>query len=217
MLVFLRLRSVLGRRTGSERPRLDPYGAGDTAAARDSKVMPLPRADRPAAVEQAPLNGAPQSAPAAGPALEQLREIAAADRTFDLASFLRGAKVAYEMIVAAYAKGDRETLHNLLSPEVFDSFSDVIAEREQRGELVEFSFVGITSADIVEAHLADRMAHITVKFISELITAVRDRSGNVIEGDPKAVRQVTDIWTFARDITSANPNWRLVATDSPEA
>lgn len=147
-------------------------------------------------------------------ALLPLREIAAADPNFETGSFLAGAKVAYEMIVTAYAKGDRETLGNLLSREVYDSFNAVISEREARGETVEMNFVGITSADIVDAHLSGRVAQITVRFVSELITAVHDRTGEIVEGDLKTVRQVIDIWTFMRDLSSANPNWRLVATDS---
>ncbi len=121
------------------------------------------------------------------------------------------------MIVTAYAKGDRETLRNLLSPEVYDSFNAVISEREAQGETTEFSFVGLASANIIEAQLSDRIAHVTVRFVSDLITAVRDRSGDVVEGDVKAVRRVTDIWTFLRDIGSPNPNWRLVATDTAES
>jgi predicted lipid-binding transport protein (Tim44 family) len=149
-------------------------------------------------------------------ALEPLREIAKADPSFDSGSFLNGARIAYEAIVTAYAHGDRETLRNLLSREVFVSFSSVISERESRGETNELSFVGISSADIVDANLAGRIAHVTVRLVSELVTAVRDKAGNVIEGDIKAVRQVTDVWTFARDVSSPNPNWQLVATDSPE-
>ncbi len=216
VLIFFRLRSVLGRRTGNERPRLDPYAAPDGLPSKN--VIPMrPEAGPPPA--QAPgrpleerLDGLPQESPA----LEPLREIAAADPTFDAAGFLRGAKAAYEMIVTAYAEGDRQTLRNLLSPEVYDSFSTVISERESRGETTVFSFVGILSADIIGGHLAGRVAHVVVKITSELVTAVRDRAGVVVEGDTKAVRQVTDIWTFARDVTSTNPNWRLVATDSAE-
>ena len=148
--------------------------------------------------------------------LRRLREIAKADPSFDAGSFLKGATIAYEAIVTAYARGDRETLRNLLSREVLDSFSSVISERESRGETNELSFVGIASADIVDAHLADRVAHVTVRFVSELVTAVRDKAGNVIEGDIKAVRRVTDVWTFARNVASPNPNWQLVATDTPE-
>lgn len=219
--IFLRLRSVLGRRTGDEQPpRLDPYAARDAAAPRDSNVIPMPGArPAPPAGQPAGPNVDERVGPLAGNsrALEPLRAIAKADPSFETGAFLNGAKIAYEAIVTAYANGDRETLRHLLSREVYESFSSVISEREARGETNELSFVGIASADIADAQLIDGTAHITVRFVSDLVTAVSDKAGNVIEGDSKAVRQVTDVWTFARTIASPNPNWQLVATDSSEA
>ena len=221
LIVFLRLRSVLGKRTGAERPpRLDPYIAGDTGPKpRDrDNVVTLPRAAERTANQNPPLTNLDDRLSGLaedGKARDALREIAAADPTFETTSFIKGAKVAYESIVTAYAKGDRDTLHNLLSPDVYDSFNSVISQRENHGETTEFSFVGISAADIVDGHLSGRMAHVTVRFASELVTAVRDRSGQVIEGDLKTGRRVTDIWTFMRDVTSSNPNWRVVATDAP--
>lgn len=222
VLIFFRLRSVLGRRTGDERPpRLDPYAAQDAAASRDrDNVITLPRAETLSPSSQPAtrtiderLGTLPEESRSHAP----LREVASADPSFETGSFLKGARVAYEAIVTAYAHGDREALRNLLSPEVYDSFNSVINERESRGESTEFSFVGIRSANIIDAHLVGRVAHITVRFVSDLVTAVRDRAGNVVEGDIKAIRQVTDVWTFARDVSSPNPNWQLVATDSPES
>jgi predicted lipid-binding transport protein (Tim44 family) len=219
-IVFFRLRSVLGRRTGNERPRLDPYASPASSPEREGNVITLPKAEvripgaQPAArgIDER-LGGIPQDCRALSP----LREIAAADASFDAASFMSGAKAAYEAIVTAYAHGDRPTLSNLLSPEVYDSFNAVINERETRGETTEFSFVGISSAEVSDAHLAGQIAHVTVRFVSDLVTAVLNSAGTVVEGDTKAVRQVTDIWTFSRDVRSPNPNWRLVATDSPES
>jgi len=214
--VFLRLRSVLGRRTGDEETRLENYPRETAPAARDN-VVPLPRSDQ-----------RPGGAPQAGPSVDErlgslpednqarpaLRQIATVDPSFDTASFVNGAKVAYESIITAYAKGDRETLRHLLSPEVFDSFNVVITDRESRGETGEFSFVGLGAADIIDANLSNRIAQIKMRFVSDLVTATRDKHGNVVDGDDKAVRQVTDIWTFARDVASPNPNWQLVATDA---
>jgi predicted lipid-binding transport protein (Tim44 family) len=221
VVIFFRLRSVLGRKTGNERPRFDPYAAPDPAAPRerDSNVVPLPRSQVRPPEPKPEAQSADErlsSVPADSTALPGLREIAAADPSFEIGAFLKGARAAYETIVSAYAHGDRKTLRNLLSPEVYESFNAVISERESRGETSEFSFVGILSADVSEANFAGRLAHITVKFVSELVTAVRDRSGNVVEGDDKSVRRVTDVWTFERDVRVANPNWRLVATDSVE-
>ncbi len=220
VLIFLRLRSVLGRRTGNERARpVDPDIMRKPTSARSrDNVIPLPRQDVRSGPSDTPSSNVEQRLAGVSTdskARQQLQAIATLDSTFDTGSFVKGACSAYEIILAAYAKGDRETLRNLLSREVYDSFSAVIAEREGRGETTEFSFVGITSSELVDAHLVDRIAHVTVKFVSELVTAVRNRGGEVVEGDVKSVRQVTDYWTFMRDISLSNPNWRLVATDAP--
>ncbi len=118
------------------------------------------------------------------------------------------------MIVMAFAGGNRRTLRQLLEKEVYDGFVGAIDDREKRGEKVDSSFVGIDRADIIEAELKRKMAQVTVKFVSQLITSTRDKDGKVIEGDPKKVREVTDIWTFARDTSSRDPNWKLVATEA---
>jgi predicted lipid-binding transport protein (Tim44 family) len=143
-----------------------------------------------------------------------LVEIYRADSGFDPDHFVQGAKAAYEIIVTAFAEGNRKTLKNLLNSEVYDGFNSAIAERERRGEQIDQSFVGIKSADLVEAELKGGIAHLTVKFVSELISATRDRAGVVIGGDPKRIREVTDIWTFARDAASRDPNWKLIATQA---
>jgi predicted lipid-binding transport protein (Tim44 family) len=101
-----------------------------------------------------------------------------------------------------------------LSRDVHDGFAAAIAEREARGEQVDQSFVGIKAANIVEAELKGGVAQVTVKFVSELISATRDRAGEVIAGDPKRIKEVTDIWTFAREVASRNPNWKLIATQA---
>ena len=143
-----------------------------------------------------------------------LVDIVRADTGFDPDHFLQGAKAAYEIIVTAFAEGNRKTLKDLLSPEVYEGFSGAITERESRGEQIDQSFVGIKSADLVEAELKSGIAQLTIKFVSELISATRDKAGGVINGDPKRIREVTDIWTFAREVVSRNPNWKLVATQA---
>jgi predicted lipid-binding transport protein (Tim44 family) len=119
------------------------------------------------------------------------------------------------MIVTAFAEGNRKVLKTLLSREVFDGFSSAIGDRESRGELIDQSFVGINKADVLEAELKNSQAQVVVKFVSELISATRDRAGAVISGDPKRIKEVIDIWTFARDVSSRDPNWKLVATQAP--
>jgi predicted lipid-binding transport protein (Tim44 family) len=221
VFIFLRLRSVLGRRTGRERPPYDPYSARDAVRSPASdKVVTLPTrpaegAPRP--VEVAPATAAERwkdiaesgSAVAAG-----LDAIVAAEPEFDVKHFITGARAAYEMVVIAFAGGDRRQLRGLLSRDVFDGFDAHISERESRGETVETKFVSIDSSTITAAELRSRTAQITVRFVSKLVSATRNRSGAVIDGNAERVTDVTDVWTFARDISSRDPNWKVVATEA---
>jgi predicted lipid-binding transport protein (Tim44 family) len=224
VVIFIRLRNVLGRRTGNERPPFDPYTAPDQKRPGGPKtnepVVALPRG-RGAPVAEASVPSVEDieaklgaHAPKDSPLARSLTQLMRADPSFDPGPFLDGAKAAYEMVVMSFAEGDEETLRNLLSSEVFEGFETAIRERDSRGEKVESNLVGINKADIIEADVKNRTAYVTVKFVSELISVTRDADDEVVEGDPKKVREVTDIWTFARDITSKNPNWKLVATES---
>lgn len=222
VVIFLRLRGVLGRRTGHERPPFDPYTrtqapAGDKSAktgrTRD-KVVELPvRGPKPerggAQAERWKGIAAPGSALAS--VLDSCAEI---DPRFDARHFLDGAKAAYEMIITAFAAGDRKGLQPLLAGEVYDGFVEAISEREQRGESVDTQFIGIDKADIVDGGLKETTGQLTVRFVSKLISVTRSKSGDVVDGDPKTIRDVTDVWTFSRDLASPNPNWKLVATES---
>lgn len=220
VVIFFQLRSVLGRRTGNERPPFDPYTAGRKAKESPAKspenVVSLPR--RRGAGEGG------DEAYAAIDAFEKpgsdlnrgLRAIKDADPSFEPKSFVEGAKMAYEMIVMAYADGDRKTLKNLLSREVFDGFVAAIADRESRSEKVESSFVGIDKIDIVSAEMKGTESHLTLRIVSELISATRNKTGEVIDGDPETVAEVKDVWTFARDTRSKDPNWKLVATEEED-
>jgi predicted lipid-binding transport protein (Tim44 family) len=225
VFIFLRLRSVLGQRTGSERPPFDrsarDFGNGPVnpaATPANSNVVPLPGTVIDHGPAPAELGPAPDRwkdiAPAGSPLAQGLDAIAASDSSFDAPRFLSGARSAYEMIVQAFANGDRRALKELLSREVFDGFDGAIREREQREQKVETRFVGIDKSEIVSADVRDRTAHITVRFVSQMVTVTRDKTGAVIDGSPDKVTDVTDIWTFARDITSRDPNWKLVGTES---
>ena len=127
---------------------------------------------------------------------------------------MAGARAAYEMIVMAYAEGDRRTLKNLLSREVYEGFEAAIRERESRGETVETRFVAIDKSDITGAEVRGHTAQVTLRFVSQLVSVTRDKAGNVIDGNPEKVTDVTDVWTFARDVSSRDPNWKLVATEA---
>ena len=217
VFIFLRLRSVLGQRTGRERPPYDPYSARDAVRSPASdKVVALPTRSAPQAVEPAPApadrwKGVAEQGTALANGFDA---IVAEDKTFDPKHFLTGGRAAYEMIVTAFAEGDRKSLKNLLSREVYDGFENAIRERENRGETTETRFVSIDKADLIGAELRGKTAQITVRFVSQLISVTHDRTGGVIEGSPEKVTEVTDVWTFARDISSRDPNWKLVATEA---
>jgi predicted lipid-binding transport protein (Tim44 family) len=219
VFIFLRLRSVLGQRTGRERPPYDPYAAREPVRPATDKVVALPRASdaKPPPVidaEAAPVERWKDIAPAGSDAARGLDALAAADPDFDAKHFLTGARAAYEMIVMAFAEGDKRTLSNLLGREVYEGFEHAITERESKGHKVETRFVSIDSADIVSVELRGRTAQITVRFVSQLVSATRDKDGNVVDGNPEAVTDVTDVWTFARDLSARDPNWKLVATEA---
>ena len=218
VFIFLRLRSVLGQRTGRERPPYDPYAARDARPQGADKVVALPNrkpdaSPRPSeSVEPTERwKGVAEKGSAAATGLDAIAE---ADRNFDANHFIAGARGAYEMIVGAFAAGDRRTLKNLLAREVYDGFDAAIRERETKGETIESRFVSLETAEITGAEMRGTTAQITIRFVSQLITATRDKSGNVVEGNPDKVTDVTDVWTFARDLTSRDPNWKLVATET---
>jgi predicted lipid-binding transport protein (Tim44 family) len=218
VIIFWQLRNVLGRRTGNERPPRDPFTVNrrtDDAKAPPAKdnVIALPR----------PVDAASQDfqvidavAKPGTPLNDGLRAVRAADPAFEPGKFLDGAKMAYEMIVAAFADGDRKTLKNLLSREVYDGFSGVIAERESRGEKVQSSFIGVEKAEIVGAEIKGTEARLTVRIVSQLISATVDKGGTIIDGDPETVAEVKDVWTFVRDTRNRDPNWKLVATEAED-
>lgn len=209
--IALRLRSVLGRRTGHEqqnppsRVRRDSVRQPDTDVAANEDVIPLP--DRGADRRREP-GGAETPLEAA------LTRIKIADTSFDSETFLSGARAAYEVIVTAFARGDIRTLQPLLDEKVRRSFTDVIESRKKAGQTQETTLVGIKSAEIVDAELEGRLASVTVKFVSDMISATKDAAGEVIAGDATKVTSVTDIWTFKRDVRSRDPNWLLAATRS---
>jgi len=221
VFIFFRLRSVLGQRTGRERPPYDPYSARDAVRSPASdKVVALPQrpaepaAGRPVEAAPPPADRWKDVAESGSSVAAGLDAIVAADPSFDVKHFITGARTAYEMIVTAFAEGDRRQLRNLLSREVYDGFDAAISERESRGETAETRFVSIDGSTITAAEFRARTAQITIRFVSKLITVTRGRSGNIIEGNAEKVTDVTDVWTFARDISSRDPNWKVVATEA---
>ncbi len=209
--LVLRLRSVLGRRTGNEQRRPDPFRPKPADAG--DKVVPLPDRSARSAGEAGEAIEIP--AGAKGTPLEAgVTQIGVADPNFTPQGLLDGAKAAFEMVVQGFAKGDRKVLRPLLNDAVFDSFSAAIKAREDAKESRETTLVGIKSAEIIEARMEGRTALVTVKFVSEQINVRRDKDGRVAEGDANHAAEITDIWTFARNTRSRDPNWTLVETRS---
>lgn len=216
--LILRLRSVLGRRTGDEDARRRRAEERYNISRRDSptedhgNVIELPgrsqQAQTPEELDLGSYEGTPQE--------EGIRAIHGRDPSFNPNGFLMGARTAFEMIVEAFAHGDKETLRPLLADEVYHGFASAIDERVAAGQTMETRILGITKLEIQEAALRGNDAVVTVLFQSEQLNMVLDAEGNVIEGDEKNPTDVTDVWTFTRDVTSPDPNWKLTATTAPE-
>ena len=222
--VIWRLWAVLGQRPDAPpfdpRPRRDaapppPNGAAGPHGP-NGNVIPLPGArtaepQRPATADPDRWRGLaePNSALARG-----FDAIVAADPRFDPAEFAQGARAAYEMIVTSFSRGDRASLKTLLSKDVFEGFSSAIADREAKNQVAETTFVSIDEAKITDAELKDRQAQVTVRFVSKIISVTRDAAGQVVDGAGDKIVEVTDIWTFARDVRARDPNWLLVATEA---
>jgi predicted lipid-binding transport protein (Tim44 family) len=199
--LVLRLRSVLGRRTGNERRR-DPF---------PRPVAPPLKPPVPASQWGAPVIDAPPNANAIGDGLIHIKR---ADPGFQAGAFLEGARAAFEMVVGAFAAGDKTALRPLLSDDVYHSFATAIDERIAAKETLETRIGILKSADIVEAGLDGSMAQVTVRFVSDQVNVTRAMDGSIVDGHPDQPVEKTDFWTFTRDTRSSDPNWALVATGS---
>jgi predicted lipid-binding transport protein (Tim44 family) len=225
VFIFARLRSVLGQRTGNERPPYDAFKREAGKPATADNVVQLPGskvasddgiADKGATIDattEKPDRWAGIAA-AGTPVAAGLDAIQREQHDFNAQHFIAGAKAAYEMIVTAFAEGDRKTLKNLLARDVFDNFAKAIAERESRGETTETRFVAIEKAEITEAEVKANMMQLTVRFLSQIVTTTKNKAGETIESASNGMTDITDVWTFARPIGTNDPNWKLVATES---
>lgn len=221
VFVLFRLRSVLGTRTGNERPPIDRSRSNkvETKAEADDTVVPL----RPRPAATAPDIDEDRRARKIEAEIEQfsrgnvelaegLKSVVAADNSFTPKSFLEGAKAAYEMIVTAYAEGDRQTLKNLLEKDVFEGFQRAIADREAAGHKVDFTFVGLPKIELSQAEYDRKNVLVTVRFHAEVVSATRNSAGELVEGNADQVQMIADEWTFARNPKSRDPNWKVVTT-----
>ena len=217
IVILFRLRSVLGTRTGTERPPVERRVKSD-ARPTDDTVVPLrPRGagnpdlddDRRARKTEAEIEQFSKGNP---PLAEGLKAVVEADPGFSPKTFLDGAKQAYEMIVTAFAAGDRTTLKNLLEKDVFDGFQRAISEREAAGQKVDFTFVGLPKIEFADAEYDKKNVLITIRFHAEVVSATRDKDGTLVDGNADQVQTIADEWTFARNPKSRDPNWKVITT-----
>ena len=184
-IVLLRLRSVLGRRTGHEKTDKTSFNYETPQTSQEEKVIPIE----------------PKTS-------SSKRE----DGWFDNDDFLRGAANAYETIVTNFENGNKDALKSLLSDDVLNSFSSVIDERNRKNETVEFNFIGIEKSEIVHKDLKKNPMEVTVRFISEMITCIKNSKDEVISGSLNQVQKITDVWTFEKIKDKKSSNWLLTAT-----
>ena len=206
--LVLRLRSVLGRRTGHQRPPSDASTDNGVKTKSNENVVEL--SDQ--TPNEADLNS--EEINPSDPVAAGLAEIRAADPSFEPMTFVSGATAAFEIVVQAFAEGDKDSLRGLLNNEVLENFSLEIDKREKAGETLETTVIGIKKENIIEARVNGETAFITVEILSEQVNVVRDSDGQIIDGDENQITTVTDIWTFARNTRARDPNWRLVETRS---
>lgn len=203
IFLILKLRSVLGTREGFEKPPVPLDDLRPQVNRRDFEV-----------IEGGPDRDITDHAADGTPSARALAEMKRAEPDFAVTPFLQGARQAYEMILMAFEKGELDRIRPFLSDEVEASFAEVIGQREKDGLTIEANFVGLKEMALDEATFdrASGMAEITVRFVGELTSVVRNKAGTVVEGDTRSVKRQRDVWTFARRMGADDPNWQLVAT-----
>ena len=228
VFLILRLRSVLGKRTGNERPPAAnpferpapppvPPRAGDAppSAGGNDNVIPLPSANPPPPPKISGTTGPGAIRATVLPnASAGVAAIRAVDPSFDAAMFAGGARAAFTTIVEAFARSDAKTLRGLLDDQTYASFEGAIRSREQNKEKVEATLIGFEASDVARAEMQGSHADVTVRFVSEQINVTRNAEGLVVDGNPNEVQRVVDLWTFRRDTKSSDPNWLLIKTES---
>lgn len=214
VFVILRLRSVLGKRTGHDGPPAEPFRTRP-ALEKDRREADEGSARNEDNVVRLPGRGG-QEIRAETPLGAGLTQIKVADSRFDPGEFVEKAKDAFEYIVMNFAEGNTAALKPLLSKDVFEGFSSAVKEREKKGETLETKLVRIKDAELLEAGMTGRTASITIKYSTEQINVTRDKDGAVVDGDPDRIADAVDIWTYERNTRSSDPNWVLVATETPQ-
>ncbi|GAA5096978.1 Tim44/TimA family putative adaptor protein [Bartonella acomydis] len=213
VIVFVQLRNVLGKRIGFEKPPFDPYSRCSKKQAEAETTENIVSFPHQGNSQKSDFSEIDVISPKGSVLNEGLRALRKIDSHFSPQFFIKGARVAYEMIVTAFARGDRDQLKKLLSQDVFESFCAAIEKRESNNERVQFTFVGINKIEFVAAAVQDKDEFVTVRIISEMISVTYNEQGERIDGDPDAILEIKDVWTFVRNSLSSDPNWKLFATE----
>ena len=202
IFLILKLRSVLGTRDGFEKPPI-PLDDVRPRVRRDFEV-----------IEGGPDRDITDHVAEGSDSARALAEMKKAEPSFAVGPFLQGARGAYEMILMAFEKGELDRIRPFLSDDVEASFAEAIAQRENDGLTVEANFLGIKELVLHEATFTpeSRFGEIAVRFVADQTYVVRNKAGEIVEGSPREVKKTRDIWTFARQMGSDDPNWQLVAT-----
>lgn len=202
VFLILRLKSVLGTREGFEKP---PVSAAEKRQGRPDLEV----------IEGGPDRDITDHVDEDSPAAQAFASMKRAEPSFSVSEFVQGARGAYEMILMGFENGELDALKGFLAEDVYDSFVDAVADREDKGLTIEAEFIGVRETAVVGAHFddANNTAEVTMRFVGELTSVVRDRDGEIVEGDAKAVKRQKDTWVFARSMGTDDPNWQLVATD----
>ena len=203
LFLVIRLKGVLGTRTGFEKPPVAQAGGRRDAVRRDFEV-----------IEGGPDRDITDHVDDGSPTAKALAAMKLAEPGFNVTEFVSGARQAYEMILMAFEKGDLAPVQPFLSEDVYEAFLGVVSDREDKGLRVDASFIGVRETTLTEAEFdrAAEEAQITIRFVGELTSVVRDKDGAIVEGDPNEIKKQRDVWTFARKMGTGDPNWKLVAT-----
>jgi predicted lipid-binding transport protein (Tim44 family) len=203
IFLVLRLRSVLGTREGFEKPS-GPISQSEPAPRRDFEV-----------IDGGPDHDIIDHVAEGSDAAKALAEMKKAEPGFGVGEFLGGARGAYEMILMGFERGDIEDLKPFLADDVYDTFAEVVDARNEQGLTIEAEFIGVREMTLSDATFDHdtATAEITVKYIGELTSVVKNADGDVVEGSDRSVKKQKDVWTYARKMGTGDPNWQLVATD----
>ncbi|MBM85438.1 MAG: translocase [Rhodospirillaceae bacterium] len=206
-LVF-QLRRVLGRRTGHEQQRRsNPFIRQPEDNADNDNVIALTDKESPVEAES---NRDDDSE------MDGMTRLKSLDPDFDDREFLSGAKAAYEWTVGAFARGERDQLRDLLAPALYENFDAAIEDRERAGETLETTISSMKSTSIEAVEIDGTIVTVTVEFLTDQVKVLRSSAGDIVEGDPDRIENLTDVWLFARDVRSGDPNWQLIAIRDPE-